>query len=155
MLLHTASRAGPADYFYPAAIVSEEMMAPDSLNLDTLEAQDPDVTNSFKQIVMENGCELETHTTTTSDGYVLTVFRINKTGTKKFGYPVFLQHGLFSSSETWIMNNEKSVAFQFANAGYDVWLGNNRGCLYSRKNTKFDPETDQYDFFNYSFFELG
>ena len=104
---------------------------------------------------MENGCELETHSTTTIDGYVLTVFRINKKGSKKDGAPVFLQHGLFSSSETWIMNKEKSVAFQFALAGYDVWLGNNRGCLYSRKNTKYDPSTDQYDFFNYSFFELG
>ena len=81
-----------------------------SLN-DTAVFEDPDVGYSFKQIVEENGCELETHSVKTSDDYVLTVFRVNKKGSKKNGYPVFLQHGLFSSSETWIMNREKSVAF--------------------------------------------
>jgi len=41
-----------------------------------------------------------------------------------------------------------------SNAGYDVWLGNNRGNKYSRANTNFSP-TDKADFFDYSFFELG
>ena len=53
------------------------------------------------------------------------------------------------------MNKEESPAFQLVKAGFDVWLGNNRGTLYSRKNTHIDPETDPEDFFDYSFFELG
>jgi len=68
---------------------------------------------------------------------------------------VFMQHGLISSAETYIMNQENSPAFMLINAGFDVWLGNNRGTLYSRKNTHFDPKNDPADFFDYSFYELG
>jgi pimeloyl-ACP methyl ester carboxylesterase len=69
---------------------------------------------------------------------------------------VFLQHGLVSSSETWILNLvEKAPAFMIANQGYDVWLGNNRGNCYSRKHATWDPDKDSKEFFNYSFTDLG
>jgi len=36
-----------------------------------------------------------------------------------------------------------------------VWLGNNRGNSYSRKNTKIDPDTQEEEFFSYDFEKLG
>jgi len=68
---------------------------------------------------------------------------------------LFLQHGLISSAEWWIMNGENSPAFILGRAGYDIWLGNNRGTIYSRKNTKLSPTKDAEEFFDYSFYELG
>ena len=38
-------------------------------------------------------------------------------------------------------------------AGYDVWLGNNRGNIYCRKHVKFT--TADKEFFDYSFYEMG
>ena len=68
---------------------------------------------------------------------------------------VFMQHGLISSAEAFIMNAENSPAFILASAGYDIWLGNNRGTRYSRKNKHLNPDTQAKEFFDYSFFELG
>jgi len=36
-----------------------------------------------------------------------------------------------------------------------VWLGNNRGNKYSRRSTVLDPDVEDREFFDYSFFEMG
>jgi len=45
-------------------------------------------------------------------------------GQKK--YPVLLIHGLLQSAGAYCVNDDSSLAFYLAKAGYDVWLGNNR-----------------------------
>jgi hypothetical protein len=42
--------------------------------------------------------------------------------------PVLFQHGLMECSEVWVVGTAaNSLAFAAAEAGFDVWLGNNRG----------------------------
>jgi lysosomal acid lipase/cholesteryl ester hydrolase len=114
---------------------------------------DPDAFKSIADIVFEQGLNFEEEMVVTEDGYHLTVMHVWHTSRK--GQPVFFQHGLLSSADTWMMNKENSPAFIAARAGYDVWLGNNRGCKYSRGHDKLDPDTDSKEFFDFSFFELG
>jgi lysosomal acid lipase/cholesteryl ester hydrolase len=117
---------------------------------------DPDVALSFEQLVTKYGCNHEEHEVTTDDFYNLKVFRVNYgNGAPNLKKTVFLQHGLFSDAATWVIHKEESLAFRLAKAGYDVWLGNNRGNIYSRSNSKISPDKNAKDFFNYSFYELG
>ena len=70
---------------------------------------------------------------------------------------VMLQHGILASSETFVLNGKESAAFKFASAGYDVWLGNSRGTLYSRSHEYLNPDDpeDSQAFFDFSFAEMA
>ncbi|RZC32261.1 lipase member K-like, partial [Asbolus verrucosus] len=92
----------------------------------------------------------EAHEVITEDGYILGLFRIPRINPKGV---ILLQHPVTVDSKIWLSEYKNSTAFIFWRAGYDVWLGNNRGTLYSKKHvnlTHTDPE-----FWDYSFHEMG
>ena len=72
---------------------------------------------------------------------------------------VFFQHGLLDAANDWISNDiDKAPAFIMAKAGYDVWLGNNRGNFNSPDTSPsagFTSKSDPEKYYNYSFQKLG
>lgn len=75
-------------------------------------------------------------------------------GVRGYGQPVFLQHGLLSSSADWLLSGpEKGLAFILADLGYDVWLGNSRGNTYSRHHINMSNENAL--FWDFSWHEMA
>ncbi|XP_050303075.1 lipase 3-like isoform X4 [Anthonomus grandis grandis] len=102
------------------------------------------------------GYTIETHTVTTSDGYILTLHRIPSGRTTKYknGKVAFLQHGILCSAADWIvMGPEKSLALMLADEGYDVWLGNARGNTWSKKHVSLDTFDSKY--WQFSWHQIG
>lgn len=115
---------------------------------------------------------METHTVQTEDGYLLDIHRIpngkgkhqntnNKNqyffaekNTTNINKPVVhLQHALECASDFWLLNlPNQSTGFAFADAGFDVWLGNVRGNRYGRKHVNYT--TNDSDFWRFTFDEM-
>ncbi|EGZ17276.1 hypothetical protein PHYSODRAFT_331273 [Phytophthora sojae] len=89
---------------------------------------DPDTDKTVVEIVQARSYAIETHKVTTSDRYVLTMYRLPKTYAESQSGSaaapnkpaVHLQHGLLDSSFTFISNfRNKSLAYVLADAGFD------------------------------------
>ncbi|XP_050684282.1 uncharacterized protein LOC126979114 [Leptidea sinapis] len=114
-----------------------------------LKSFDSDITSrNITKLIKKYGYTVEEYEVTTEDGYILKIFRIPGNGPV-----IFLQHGLFESSDDWVSPGKKSIALRLAAASYDVWLGNARGNRHSMKNINLKP--NQREFWNFSWHEIG
>lgn len=68
-------------------------------------------------------------------------------------------HGLLASSACWVvMRPEISLAYALSDLGYDVWMGNARGNMYSRKHISLNPDgkrSERKQFWEFSWHEIG
>lgn len=118
--------------------------------------------SDFAELCELYGYYVEGHIVQTGDGYLLGLHRLawrrgeedgrvnagpGKGGVKK--KVVYLHHGLMMNSEVWVClsEEERCLPFALVERGYDVWLGNNRGNKYSKKNLyKAATEQSFWDF---------
>ncbi|KAJ8929435.1 hypothetical protein NQ314_017884 [Rhamnusium bicolor] len=101
--------------------------------------------------VSSYGYPIELHANIpTEDGYLLDMFRIphGKLNDDVLERPrpvIFLMHGLLGSAENWVISGpEKGLAFLLADRGYDVWMGNARGSIHSRKHVLLHPHSREF-----------
>ena len=116
-----------------------------------------DLSKAFDQIARDYGFPFEQHYITTSDNYILRLYRIKgpKNSADTNGRPpILIQHGIFDSADFVVMHGpELSPAFFLANLGYDVWVANSRGNKYSRQHKYLNPDKDS-EFWQFSFSEM-
>ncbi|XP_050303083.1 lipase 3-like [Anthonomus grandis grandis] len=120
------------------------------------ELEDSNSNWTVEYLAESYGYTIETHTVTTSDGYILTLHRIpsGRATEKKNGRVAFLQHGILCSSADWIvMGPENSLALMLADDGYDVWMGNARGNTWSKKHVSLDTNDPKY--WQFSWHQIG
>lgn len=119
---------------------------------------DPEEHMTTPEIIEHWGYPSEIWDVTTADGYILTMHRIphgkddpDPTAARP---AILMQHGLECSSSNWVTNLPwESAGFMFADAGYDVWLGNMRGNAYSTGHLNM-TEKDK-DFWRFSYDEMA
>jgi len=114
----------------------------------------------FTLLATTLGYPVEQHTVQTQDGYLLTYYRLQAKNTQiRSGLPVaFLNHGLLDSSDSFVVNDEgQAPGFLLANAGYDVWVANNRGNKYAvaHVDPSFDADDGDNKFWQFSWQEMS
>lgn len=111
-----------------------------------------DMGKTFEQLTLQNGFRSEQHTLVTEDGYILTLYRIPGKFTDNMAVqkpPVLVVHAQDCDALEWFWNEpENANALILANAGYDVWLGNNRGSKFSMGHLTLDRKDEAFwDFY--------
>ncbi|KAL1460139.1 hypothetical protein WDU94_012077 [Cyamophila willieti] len=102
------------------------------------------------EIIRFYGYPGEEHKVLTEDGYILTNFRIANPG----GYPILFIHGLTATSDCWFVGGPAhDLSFRLWRRGYDVWLWNGRGNLYSMDHVNISWSDEK--FYKFSMHELG
>ena len=112
----------------------------------------------FGDLMDKYGFDWEPVKVTTDDGFILTTFHLtgNKDGPfKPTMPPVVIMHGAAGDGATWIDDYKHGVPMhlQLAEAGYDVFIANNRGTEWSQEHEKYT--VDEPDFWKWSWAEQG
>ncbi|GAB1867615.1 Lipase [Camponotus japonicus] len=143
---------------FPGAAPANVTFEPSSFSLSWMNWQqlndtnfNPDVNLDTPGMIRRAGYPAEAHVITTEDGYLLTLHRIPGGNDSR---PVLLLHALLCTSADWVLlGKDKALAYQLADQGYDVWLGNYRGNTYSRAHTSLSPS--DLKFWDFSIHEMG
>uniref|UniRef100_A0A1I7YQA7 AB hydrolase-1 domain-containing protein n=1 Tax=Steinernema glaseri TaxID=37863 RepID=A0A1I7YQA7_9BILA len=138
------------EWFLEQVSVIENKIAP---------VKDSEQNMSTTEIIRHWGYPVERVDVTTEDGYIIELHHIlygKKSGPRetfrpKKASPICTKtdameyHGLDCTSSNWITNlPNQSAGYLFADAGFDVWLGNVRGNTYGKKHQTLSIDDKQF-----------
>ncbi len=95
----------------------------------------------------------------TEDHYILTTFHVlGKTGKPRpstSAGTVLIQHGDEEDGSSWV-GNYTTLPFhlKLVDAGYDIWIGNNRGTMYSWDHETLDSAKDP-SYWDFTWADMG
>jgi len=113
-----------------------------------------DTNHNFSEICEEHGYRHEKHLVHTDDSYILRLDRVLPASQTVVKGVVFMMHGIEDSSIEWVINSEPlAPAFILSRAGFDVWLGNNRGNDFSLGHENLTIQDEAYWDFDWE--EMG
>ncbi|KAL3265247.1 hypothetical protein HHI36_009461 [Cryptolaemus montrouzieri] len=109
----------------------------------------------IEELMKIHGITLEIHQVTTEDGYILSLYHMKcERSCSHRRPPVLLVHGLGSNGAVWV-NVKNGLGYYLADNGYDVWLANCRGTVFSNKHVIFNCNKDRRKYWDFSWHEIG
>ncbi|CAH0556785.1 unnamed protein product [Brassicogethes aeneus] len=112
--------------------------------------EDFDVHGSIDEIADYYGYQTQNFTVQTDDGFNLIIFRImckdNCTTSSTPKQPLVIWHGFLLNARFYVLNGKNSIAFHYVDKGYDVYLANTRGTIYSNHISLSPTSAKYWDF---------
>ncbi|KPJ14387.1 Lipase 1 [Papilio machaon] len=132
-----------------------EILAESDTGQSISQMKHEDIYLNITELAEKYNYNMEVHTVTTEDGYILSLHRIPKgRNSTKNDLVVLLMHGILDSSDSWILQGpNKSLGYILAETGFDVWMGNARGNKYSLSHIKL--KSSQSEFWSFTWDEIG
>ena len=112
--------------------------------------QDVDLNFYYKDYIKSMGYKLEEHEVITEDGYKLTLWHIIQNKSIDKNKVVYFQPGFLCTAWVFFQLGKYSLPFMLTDLGYDVWIGNNRGTIFSLDHISKDPEDWNGDYWDFN-----
>ena len=103
----------------------------------------------YKDYIKSLGSKLEEHEVITEDGYKLTLWHIAPKSIDS-NKVVFFQPGFMCTAWVFFQNGKNSLPLMLLNQGYDIWIANNRGTIFSMEHISKDPEDWNGEYWDFS-----
>lgn len=144
--------------------IKSNLDSPDNNDFTGALVSNKDPENLLNKIRKNLTFQIDSHSVQTEDGYILTAWHLTKKCSSDFlkskqnnTRVVMLQHGLLDDSYTWLALKENSLANLLLEEGYDVWLTNSRGNIFSKQHVdpSHDSSKERSPFWNFSYDEMA
>ena len=104
----------------------------------------------YKDYIKSLGYDLEEHKIRTEDGYILTLWHIVNSSDSAEKKVVYLQPWFSSTGWVFFQLEKNSLPFILSERGYDIWIGNSRGTIFSLEHETKNPDDYNGDYWDFS-----